>query len=329
MWRGACHVDKLPWSWCRRWAGWKECSCLLEPVWSLCTLYPGSWEGGRAGREGCSPSPGLLWSLYLHDKQNNLERRKSSSTIVSCIYLWIQDLKKCHSNHFFFQAVKADKACYSLNLSPPSVISFSESRLLYFLFTPLFHACCALFSFTFYYPVQSGFYLLFSSVHLILFCSVFLSFHISKCTIFPIVLWTQIVSMKSDVMCFAQFCFMAYWKLENVFPNTGKYSRPYHKLTHHLKTLTHLLQCPCWPATSWQWGRHWKWHSVQSWAWRAWMWFLKRMTHRSSGIHHTFQLHTFHCWSTVAEKRNREGSTGQEDSQKERKCKLREKEGEI
>lgn len=36
-----------------------------------------------------------------------------------------------------------------------------------------FHACCALFSFTFYYPVQSGFYLLFSSVHLILFCCVF------------------------------------------------------------------------------------------------------------------------------------------------------------
>lgn len=70
--------------------------------------------------------------------QNNLERCKSSSTIVSCIYLWIQDLKKCHSNHFFFQAVKADKACYSLNPSPPSVISFSASRLLYFLFTPFF-----------------------------------------------------------------------------------------------------------------------------------------------------------------------------------------------
>lgn len=34
------------------------------------------------------------------------------------------------------------------------------------------------------------------------------------------------------------------------------------------------------------------------------------MTHRSSGIHHTFQLHTFHCWSTVAKKRNGDGSTG-------------------
>lgn len=57
----------VPWSWCQRWAGWRVCSCLLGLVWSLCILCPGSWEGGRAGRAGHSPSLGLPQSLYLQD----------------------------------------------------------------------------------------------------------------------------------------------------------------------------------------------------------------------------------------------------------------------
>lgn len=84
-------------------------------------------------------------------------------------------------------------------------------------------------------------------------------------------------------------------------------------LTHQNSQLTHLQWYPCWPATWCQWGRHWRWHSDQSWAWRAWLWFLKKKIHRSSGIHHTFQLHTSHCWNTIAKmkhkEREEEGST--------------------
>lgn len=92
---------------------------------------------------------------------------------------------------------------------------------------------------------------------------------------------------------------------------------PQQTFTYHLSKLhTHLLQCPCWRAAWCRWGRRWRWHSDQSWAWRVWTWFLKRMTHRSSGIHHTFQLRTFHYWNTAAEMRSiKTQSTGHGDNE--------------
>ena len=97
--------------------------------------------------------------------------------------------------------------------------------------------------------------------------------------------------------------------------------------THQNSQLTHLQRYPCWLVPWCQWGRHWRWHSDQSWAWRAWLWFLKRKIHKSSGIHHIFQLHTSHCWNTTAKmkhkEREEEGSReGTEVFKKFRKWKL-------
>lgn len=106
MWRSTCQGDRLPWSWCRHWAGWRECSCLLGPAGSLCTRYPGSWEEGRAGRAGRSPSPGLPRSLYLHNRMTQSDANgpallhhvfifgykmeKSDTQSISSFKLWKQ-----------------------------------------------------------------------------------------------------------------------------------------------------------------------------------------------------------------------------------------------
>lgn len=82
MRRSACQADRLPWSWCRCWAGWKECSCLLGPAGSLCTLCPGSWGGGRAGRAGRSPSPGLPRSSYLHHSNRRTYRHANNPALL-------------------------------------------------------------------------------------------------------------------------------------------------------------------------------------------------------------------------------------------------------
>lgn len=96
-------------------------------------------------------------------QQINLQRCILPTAVVSYVCLWGK------KNQFCFQIVKTNIACYSQTLSPPTVISFSASRLFYFLFMPLFHACCALFPLSFYYPVQSEVSFSFPSVHLISF----------------------------------------------------------------------------------------------------------------------------------------------------------------
>lgn len=86
--RSACQSDKLPWSWCQCWAGWRECSCLLKPVWFLCTQSPGSWGGGRAGKAGHLPSPGLPRSSYLHDSNTTTYREARNPALLyhMCIF---------------------------------------------------------------------------------------------------------------------------------------------------------------------------------------------------------------------------------------------------
>lgn len=142
--------------------------------------------------------------------------------------------------------------------------------LLYFLCMPLFHACCALFSFSVYN--QSGFFL-----SVCLFCE---ADNFSD---------RALVEMTDRKMqeCLSMRVFLQL--LLACLPQ---------------KHQTHLLRCLCWPVTWWQWGRRWRWHSDRSWAWRGLTWFLGRMTHTALGSHHTFELHTFHCWSTAGEMRN-------------------------
>lgn len=226
--------------------------------------------------------------------------------------------KKITAKLFFFplQAEKVDKP------SPPPVISISASKPFCILFMPLFHACCALFSFSCYYAVQAEFTLLFplSSVHLILFWDVwaYLCLNcISKhcCTI--ITTNHSHEELKFSPSQLRKFSFLTFntW----IQPNLKKleaHLRHLHTTTQN-STCTHLLRCPGWQAAWWRWGRRWRWRSGRSWAWRAWMSFSKTMTHRSSGIRRTFQLRTFHYWNTAAEMRSiKRQSTGHGDNEK-------------
>ena len=136
--------------------------------------------------------------------------------------------------------MKAAEACYSRNPSPPAVISFSASRLLYFLFMPLFHACCALFSFSFYYPVQSGFYVpFFVQPHDLL-------IHFFQAFLFPNAEWSfcnramdsehgheEVNSGQVMNLCLCLHYTCCSWFI--------------HTHTQRQRD-THLMQCPCWPA---------------------------------------------------------------------------------